>query len=97
MANNPRTSITIPLSKDIRDALNKVAGARHQSAANFVRGLLESKINNLLPLIGKMREIEARIQVAYDSDDENGQESIRRSPSTDARKAPAKNRRNTQG
>ena len=94
MAN--RTSITVPLGKDLREALNDLAKAQNRSAAEIVREMLANKLSKLLPLMRNLRETEAKIRAVYDSEDENGQERLRRSPQADASKGSAKNRRNKQ-
>ena len=90
---NERISITVPLDKGLRDSLNKVAKAHDQSAAQFVRGMLTKKIRTLLPLVEKMREYEAKIREAYDSDDEDGQGAVRRSSPPDAKQVTKEKRK----
>jgi predicted DNA-binding protein len=94
MAN--RTSITVPLSEDLREALNDLAKAQNRSAAEIVREMLTNKLSKLLPLAKNLRETEAKIRAVYDDENENGQGTVRRSSSPDASKGSAKNRRNKQ-
>lgn len=94
MAN--RTSITVPLGKDLREALNDLAKAQNKSAAEIVREMLTNKLSKLLPLAKNLRETEAKIRAVYDDEDENGQERFRRSSPPDAGKGSTKNRRNKQ-
>lgn len=90
----PRTAtITVPLGDDLLARVNTVAKARKQSAAEFVREVLDEKTKKLQKLVDEIREREVIIQKEYDSDSENGQGPVRSGSAPDARKSPTKKRR----
>jgi hypothetical protein len=92
MANNRKgNTITVPLGEDLFIRVNKVAEARKQSTAEFVRELLDAKTRKVQAAIDEIKRQEGIIQKEYDSDDENGQGTIRRSSPPDAGKPTAEN------
>ena len=88
-------TITVTLGEDLLTRVNKVAEARHQSTAKFVRELLDSKTRKLQNAIDEIKRQEAIIQKEYDDDDENGQGTIRRSSPPNAKQTSPKNRKNS--
>jgi Arc/MetJ-type ribon-helix-helix transcriptional regulator len=95
MANSRKgNTITVTLGEDLFTRVNKVAEARRQSTAEFVRELLDAKTRKLQKAIDEIKRQEALIQKEYDGDDESGQDEVRRAPWQADKSRAAKTLRN---
>jgi hypothetical protein len=66
MANSRRGSITVALGEELHDRVNRVAKARNQKAAEFVREVLDATTRKMQRAVDEIKKQEAIILKEYD-------------------------------